>query len=295
MHKNPGRQPLWEDLVIPKHEQAKPPAKKAGKSEVQAAYLTHELKAPVTSIRLGLEILQEQLEGRLQGDEKQMICSAIKNTARLESLVKDILDYSKITAGRLALSKEPCDARALLGEAMDSLRATALSKGVKLLREEGEPLPRVSGEARRIVQVFTNLISNAIKFTPARGTVSVSARLGRLDHEGTVVFRVKDTGCGIDAADVDKIFDLFAQAPDGVKKTEGTGLGLALAKMMVSLHGGRVWAESWKGAGASFYFTIPIAREDMPRKIAVYPKPAELSGLLISAGRRLTSFLALLF
>lgn len=320
-----SHKPVCEDLVLPKavpaaksHAHAPEPAPKhhakapeaakpapvpAPKSDakpaqangVPASYLTHELRAPVTAIRLSLEILQEQVQGRLEGDERHMLSVAIRNTCRLEGLVDDIMDFSKIMAGKMTVRKEPCDARQLLGEAVDGLRATAISRGVKLVREGGEPLPRISAEPGRIIQVLTNLISNALKFTPARGAVTVSVSPGRFEHEGTLVFKVKDNGRGIPAKDLEKIFDMFIQAPNQVKQSEGTGLGLTLARMMVALHGGRIWAESWREVGATFYFTVPIAHQDLHQKVKVYPQSLEYSGLLVAMARRINAFLALFF
>jgi signal transduction histidine kinase len=204
------------------------------------------------------------------------------------------MDYSKIMAGKMSITKEPCEVRTLVNEAADSMQAMALSKGVKLAKQVEEGLPRVSAEPRRIQQILTNLISNAVKFTPRQGTVTVSARAGHGEHAGTVVFRIKDTGCGIPAADIEKIFDMFEQsAASAKKKTAGTGLGLTLARSMVELHGGRIWAESWRGAGASFYFTVPVLAEDMLRKTAPYAKPIEYHGLLVEAYRRVNAVLAM--
>jgi len=287
----------WEDLVIRQPEQLAPtpePTLVKAPEQIQASYLTHELRAPVTAIRLGLEMLQEQVTRRLEADEKQMLTLAIKNTARLEGLINDIMDYSKIVAGKMTVTREPCEARALINDAVDAMQTMALSKGVKLAKEVEDGLPRVSAEARRVVQVLTNLISNAIKFSPTRGTVTVSVKAGRYEHAGALVFRVKDMGCGIPAEDIEKVFDMFVQsATSGQKKTVGTGLGLTLARAMVALHGGRIWAESWKGAGASFSFTIPVAAEDMVRKIDLYPKPLEYHGLLVEVYRRINAVLAM--
>ncbi|MBI5241478.1 MAG: HAMP domain-containing histidine kinase [Elusimicrobia bacterium] len=293
--KTPAAQ--WEDLVIRQPEQPAPapaPVPVKAPERIQASYLTHELRAPVTAIRLGLEILQEQVARKLEGDEKQMLSLAIKNTSRLEGLINDIMDYSKIVAGKMTVTTEPCEARSLVNDAVDAMQALALSKGVKLVREVEEGLPRVSAEARRVVQVLTNLVSNAVKFSPTRGTVTVSVKAGRFEHAGTLVFRVKDMGCGIPAADIEKVFDMFMQsAASAQKKTDGTGLGLTLARAMVELHGGRIWAESWKGAGASFFFTIPVAAADLVRQVEVYPKPVEYHGLLVSLYRRLNAFIAM--
>ncbi|MBI3552519.1 MAG: HAMP domain-containing histidine kinase [Elusimicrobia bacterium] len=293
----------WEDLVLPKTPEAAEaplpqtliqavPTRKLDQEALPASYLTHELRAPITSIRLGLEILQEQASDRLEADERQMLNLAVKNTGRLEGLVNDIMDYSKIMAGKMQMEKEPCDARELAGEAVDGMQAVAVSHGVKLIREESEPLPRVSAEGRRIVQILTNLISNAVKFTPARGTVTVSVKRGEHEHAGTLVFRVKDTGRGIPAKDLPKIFDMF-QSSGKVKQTEGTGLGLTMARMMVELHGGRIWAESWRQMGASFYFSIPIESADLSKKVEVYPKPVEYTGLLVDIARGFNAVLAM--
>jgi signal transduction histidine kinase len=297
MAKTPA--PLWEDLVIRQPEQPAParvPEPVKPPDQIQASYLTHELRAPVTAIRLGLEILQEQVTGKLEPDQRQMLSLAVKNTVRLEGLINDIMDYSKIVAGKMTVTKEPCEARALVADAVDAMQALALSKGVRLAKEVAEGLPRVSAEARRVVQVLTNLISNAIKFSPALGTVTASVEAGRFEHTGTLVFRVKDLGCGIPAEDIEKVFDMFVQtAASTRKKTGGTGLGLTLARAMVELHGGRIWAESWKGAGTSFFFTIPVAAEDMVRKIEAYPKPLEYHGLLVEVYRRVNAVLAMFF
>ncbi len=303
------QQPQWEDLALsPAEREAvvapapvqtavqvpvpSPRPAPAAQPQLPAAYLTHELRAPVTAIRLGLEILQEQIEGRLQPSEQQMLSVAVRNTARLETLVNDIMDYSKVVAGKLSIEKTPCEPRGLIRDAADGLRATALAQGVKLVLADGEPLPRIAAEPRRIVQILTNLISNGIKFTPARGRVTISAELGKREHEGTVLFKVKDTGRGIPAQDLEKIFDMFTRCSN-VTEVEGTGLGLTLARQMVQLHGGRIWADSWRGVGATFLFTIPIVAEDLGRPIKVYPREREFSGLLVNLAKHLNAFLAL--
>ncbi|MBI5246806.1 MAG: HAMP domain-containing histidine kinase [Elusimicrobia bacterium] len=292
-------QPQWEDMVIREAPKAAPapvpfiPNSRRPEPKVQAAYLAHELRAPVTSIRLGLEILSEQIETRLQGDEKQMLSLAIRNTMRLEGLVNDIMDYSKIAAGKLAIVKEPCDARLLVDDAADSLRAMATAKGVKIAKEFAPLLPRVAAENRRVVQVLMNLISNAIKFTPARGLVTVSVSEGKYEHAGTLLFKVKDTGCGIAHEDLEKVFGMFEQAGGAERQANGTGLGLTLARAMVELHGGRIWAESWKGSGSTFCFTIPVATVDMVRPVEVYAEPLQFHGLLADFARRFNAFLAM--
>ena len=261
--------------------------------KTQAAHLAHELRAPVASIRLGLEVLSERLEKRLEPGELRMLRLAIRNTHRLEGLVDDIMDYSKIAAGKMAIVKEACDARALVGDAVDAMKAAATAKGVKIVKNVDPLLPRVAAEKRRVVQVLINLLSNAIKFTPARGTVAVAVCEGRRAHGGTLMFKVKDTGAGIAADQLENIFGLFEQAASGGVRSAGTGLGLTLARAMVELHGGRIWAESWAGGGATLCFTIPIAPVDQSRPAAAYAAPLRIHGLAAEFARRLNAFLAL--
>ncbi len=283
-------QPAWEDMLV--REDA-PPVSAQSRGEISPSHLTHELRAPVTAIRLGLEILQNQLNGRLSADERHMLVLAFKNTIRLEALIDDVMDYSKIAAGKMPLKREPCSPNELVKESVESLQPSALAAGVKLIAEDVEPLPRISAEGRRIVQMLSNLISNAIKYVPprGRGIVRVSAALGKFEHAGTVVFKVKDNGCGIALKDLEQLFNAFSQT-DSKDQKAGTGLGLALVRAMAELHGGRVWAESWPRAGSSFYFSIPIAREDQRKPIEAYPKPVEYSGLLMAFAKRMNAVLA---
>ena len=284
------KRPQWEELAggraLPRTAPGPAPA-------VQAAHLTHELRAPITSIRLGLEVLAEQIEGRLESRERQMLSLAIRNTTRLEGLVNDIMDYTKISAGRLEMHPQPCDARELVDDAVDAMQALATAKGVKIVKEYAPLMPRCAAESRRIVQVLVNLVSNAVKFTPSRGLVTVVICEGKYEHAGTLLFKVKDTGCGIAQDDLEAVFRMFEQAGSAQHRALGTGLGLTLARAFVELHGGRIWAESWKGSGATFCFTIPIASIDSPRPVAVYPKPLQLHGLLAEFGRRFNAFLAM--
>jgi signal transduction histidine kinase len=154
------------------------------------------------------------------------------------------------------ITKEPCDARVLMDDAADSMLGTATAKGIRIIKTCEALLPRCAAESRRVVLVLMNLLSNAIRHTPAPGLVSIAVSQGRYQHAGTLLFKVKDTGCGIDRARLESIF--------------GIGSGLAMARAMVELHGGRIWAESWLGGGSTFCFTIPVAAVDVTRPAAAY-------------------------
>jgi len=297
------QQGAWEDMLLREPEQRKtteaaPPAPKPRPEDPEqklASYMTHELRAPLTSIRSALGLLELAI-AKMTPEERQTLHLAVRNAERLDGLINDIMDFSKIRSGKLPLEVLPQDPQELLAEACDSLRAWAVAKGVRLIRvESDEPLPRVAADRRRTVQVLINLLSNAIKFTPAGGKVEVSARLGRHDHTGTVEFRVKDSGPGIPHQDLERIFQCFEQSAQGAKMSSGTGLGLTLAKAMVELQSGRIWAESWKGLGAEFHFTIPVVQGDITRPVRVYPKPVEYHGILVGIYNRLNAFVTTFF
>ncbi|PCI35401.1 MAG: hypothetical protein COB53_11050 [Elusimicrobia bacterium] len=286
---------VFENLVV-REEPAgrKTPAEKFAQSrereEKLSSYMTHELRAPLTSVRSALGLLEDDLKGRLTAQETQTFALAIRNADRLNGLIDDIMDYAKLRDGKMQMVLEPLGPEELLQEAIDSLRAWALKKGVRVVREEAdEPLPRISGDRRRIVQVLTNLLSNAIKFTPAGRKITLSAILGKHQHLGTVRFRVKDQGQGIPHTHLEKIFVCFEQSAVGVKTSQGTGLGLTLAKAMIEAMSGRIWAESWKGLGADLIFTLPIAVGETSKKVKVYPKPVEYHGLLVGLFQRMNA------
>ncbi|MFA6029399.1 MAG: HAMP domain-containing sensor histidine kinase [Elusimicrobiota bacterium] len=294
----------WEDLVErpgPAPAAAPAPIVPIGPAAEDpeqrlASYMTHELRAPLTSIRSALALLQSQLEDRMGGDERQILALALRNSERLNGLISDILDFEKLRAGKLRMDCTPVHPEQLIAEAADSLRAWAVSKGVRLVcTSSEEPLPRVHADRHRTVQVLINLLSNAIKFTPAGGRVEIVAVLGRHEHLGTVLFKVKDTGPGVPQKDLERIFRCFEQSALGVKTSEGTGLGLTLAKMMIEGQGGQIWAESWKGLGATFLFTLPVVLSDVARPVIAYPKRVEYHGLLVNLFKRLNTVVAALF
>src|SRR5208282_3111729 len=167
--------PVMEDLA---HGAGQLPVS-APTEPMVASYLTHELRAPLTSIRSALTLLQENLADSIKPEQSHLLALAIKNSERLSFLINDILDFNKIRMGKMRLDRQPTKPRSVIQEAVDSLSAWAISKRIKLLRApEEEPLPRILADSRRAVQVLINLLSNAIKFTPSCGKVQVAAALG---------------------------------------------------------------------------------------------------------------------
>jgi signal transduction histidine kinase len=188
-------------------------------------------------------------------DEERVIAYAQRITrtgARMNRLVGDLVDVASIEAGVLAVRRELSDPALVVAEAVENLQAQASGKGLALRTEVVQPLPLVSFDAARILQVLVNLLSNAIKFTPPAGRVVVFVE--RLADE--LQFKVADTGPGIPPSKLEAIFERFLQVSDNDRR--GVGLGLYISKCIVQGHGGRIWAESTAGAGSTFCFTLPL-------------------------------------
>jgi signal transduction histidine kinase len=176
--------------------------------------------------------------------------------ARMKRLIGDLVDVTSIAAGRLAVTAEPGDSRALVVEALETFRPLASAKGISLESEMPERTLPVAFDHDRIFQVLTNIMANAIKFTPRGGKVRI--RAGRMKDD--VRFSVTDTGPGIPENLLEAVFERFWQAGEDVRR--GLGLGLYIAKSIVEAHGGRIWAESRIGEGSTFHFTLPVAGAD---------------------------------
>jgi signal transduction histidine kinase len=176
-----------------------------------------------------------------------------RSATRANRLIQDLLDVAKIQAGGLAVDPVAVDVRSLVNEVMESATPLAGASQIKVSCETGADLPHVASDRERILQVFTNLIGNAIKFTPKGGDIRILAAL----DSGEVRFTVADSGPGIPAEHLDHVFDRYWQAKSTAKL--GTGLGLSIAKGIVEAHGGRIWVESPPGSGAQFNFTLPLA------------------------------------
>ena len=222
--------------------------------------VSHDLRNPLGVILLKSEVLQERV-GEL-GTLRDLNLDVIQRAAsRMDALVAALADVTRIEAGRMTLDRDNCDPVSLASEAVEVLEALAADKQVSLVLDAPPPgtVAAVLADSDRVLQVLSNLIGNAIKFTPEGGHIRVRVAAGGDDSE--VRFTVEDTGPGIPADDLRKIFDRFWQGRPGRRSS---GLGLYIARGIVENHGGRIWAESTVGAGARFHFTLPMALSVRP-------------------------------
>lgn len=218
--------------------------------------VSHELRTPLTSIRGALGLLGSGLLGPLHEKGRRMLEIAVSNTDRLVRLINDILDLERIGSGAVELARTDVDANTVMVQASQGLQAMADEAGVDLLVTPASGM--LLGDSDRIIQTLTNLIGNAIKFSPAGTTVTVSGTA----READFVFCVADQGRGVPEEKLETIFERFSQVDASDSRDKGgTGLGLAICKTIVQAHGGRVWAEKNEPAGSRFQFTIPLTTQ----------------------------------
>ena len=217
------------------------------------ANMSHELRTPLNAILGFSQVLRERLFGDVNEKQAEYLDDILTSAHHLLALINDILDLSKVEAGQVELEVAPFSLREALEGGLVMVRERATRDGVEVALTALPDADVVTGDERRIRQVIFNLLSNAVKFTQAGGAVDVSAARAN----GEVRVSVADTGPGIAAADHERIFEEFQQTEAGVEQREGTGLGLALSKRLVELHGGRIWVDSELGHGSTFVFTLP--------------------------------------
>jgi signal transduction histidine kinase len=217
------------------------------------ANMSHELRTPLNAIIGFSQVLRDEMVGSVNPKQAEYLEDIISSGNHLLSLINDVLDLSKVEAGQVELEVRPFSLREALERGVVMVRERATEEGVRVAFAADPEVDVVDGDERRIKQVIFNLLSNAVKFTPAGGEVDVSAT--RVNGEVRVA--VADTGPGVPPEDRDRIFEEFQQSESGVGHREGTGLGLALSKRFVELHGGRIWLESEPGQGSTFTFALP--------------------------------------
>jgi PAS domain S-box-containing protein len=223
--------------------------------------VAHDLRNPLTLIMTQSSKLMHRPSSELERRNQKPAVVISRAAARMNRLIQDLLDVTRLEAGRLPVERRPLSSGALAAEAVDMQVAFAASSSIDLRLALARDLPEVWVDRDRLLQVFENLIGNAIKFTKSGGWITVGAEARNQE----VLFWVKDTGVGISAEELPHVFDRFWQAAAGVGRP-GAGLGLSITKGIVEGHGGRIWVESTAGQGSNFYFSIPTGRpeEDRP-------------------------------
>jgi len=220
------------------------------------ANMSHELRTPLNAIIGFSEVLSERMFGELNEKQDEYLKDIHASGQHLLSLINDILDLSKIEAGKMELELSDFDLPMTIDNALMLIRERAGRRSIALNTAVGERVGQVHADERKIRQVLLNLLSNAIKFTPEGGRIEVEAK----PVNGSIEVSVSDTGVGIAPEDQEAVFEEFRQVGTANKKVEGTGLGLALSRKFIELHGGKIWVESQVGQGSTFTFTVPVRR-----------------------------------
>jgi len=240
-------------------EKAKLQADTANRAKSEfLANMSHELRTPLNAIIGFAEVLQDQYFGQLNEKQRKYVDNIHTSGRHLLSLINDILDLSKVEAGKMELEPENLSLKKdVLEASLTLLQEKALKHNIRLSLDVSPQADiNIIADLKKLKQIMFNLLSNAVKFTPDGGGVEVSAKRAAADF---IEISVKDTGIGIKPADLSKLFQTFSQIESTYTKTvEGTGLGLALTKKLVELHGGKIWVESEFGKGSKFIFIIPI-------------------------------------
>jgi len=227
------------------------------KSEFLAS-MSHELRTPLNAIIGFSQVLRERISGDINEKQGEYLDDILSSANHLLALINEVLDLAKVEAGQVELHVAPFLLQDALERGISTVREQATSGGVELTLHRNGGHTIVTGDERRIRQVIFNLLSNAVKFTPSGGRVDVTVT----NADGEARISVADTGGGIAADDLERIFEEFQQTELGARLQEGTGLGLALSKRFVEMHGGRIWCDSVVGKGSTFVFTLPLGEVD---------------------------------
>jgi signal transduction histidine kinase len=232
-------------------------AAERAKDEV-IAVVSHELRSPLTAIRAAVGLVASGQVGQLEEPGRRMMHIAQANADRLLRLINELLDLQRLNSGTTPLTAVECDAYELMQQAADGLRLIA--EQAKVTINVGPRKARLCGDSDRLVQVLTNLVANAIKFSPPGSTVWLQVE----PLAGEAVFRVRDEGRGIPSSKLETIFEPFAQLEESDSRRKGgTGLGLAISRSIVAQHGGHIWAESSPGLGTTIFVALPLAEHEV--------------------------------
>jgi len=243
------------------------------KKEEFLSVISHELRTPLTSIAGALDMVNKEIVGKLTDKQKRYIELAVDNCNRLHLIIDDILDLSKFEKGKMEMTKEIISLPGLIKSSVDRFEPLFVKKNINVQLRIEEDVPPFEADANRISQVMNNLLSNAIKYTPENGNITVEIFQPKV-FPSYVAVSVKDSGPGIKSEDLERIFDKFETLKYTDERTVGgTGLGLAVCRSIIEAHGGKIWAESTYGHGATFIFTLPTYAKDIPAaKAALLPE-----------------------
>jgi len=241
------------------------------------ANMSHELRTPLNAVIGFSEVLLERMVGQLNEKQEEYLQDILDSGRHLLSLINDILDLSKIEAGRMDLDISHFWLPEAIDEAFTMVRADATRRGIGLTLRVGPDVGAIAADERKVKQVLFNLLSNAVKFTEDGGQVYVTASAAADE----MVISVRDTGIGIADDEQERVFDEFYQSAEtATGRAPGTGLGLPLAKRFVELHGGRLWLESKLGKGSNFTFTVPLDARTEPQQLAPVTADVAAGGAL---------------
>ena len=218
------------------------------------ANMSHELRTPLNAIIGFSEVLSERMFGEINDKQAEYVGDILASGQHLLTLINDILDLSKIEAGRMELELSDFELPGTIENTLTLVRERAVRRGITLGRTVDERLSTIRADERKVKQVLLNLLSNALKFTPEGGKIDVRAAV----NDGVAEISVTDTGVGIAPEEQEVVFEEFRQVGTAAKKVEGTGLGLAISRKFIELHGGRIWVKSQLGSGSTFAFTLPL-------------------------------------
>jgi len=216
--------------------------------------VSHELRTPLAAIKEGISIVLDGTSGGINKEQQEFLDIAKRNVDRLGRVINDILDFQKLDSGKMLFNIQPNDINSAVKEVREAMFTVAGQKGLDFILELDESLPQAQFDRDRIMQVLTNLVNNAVKFTE-KGSI----RIQTAKEDNFIKVSVKDTGIGIKVEDIPRIFTRFEQLDTGMtRKTGGTGLGLSISKEIVEKHNGKIWVDSKSNQGTIFNFTLPI-------------------------------------
>jgi signal transduction histidine kinase len=221
-----------------------------------SAMIAHDLRSPLMNIMGVAEVMIDGMFGNVTEEQKKWLLRIQSSGRSLVDLVSDFLDVSKLESGYVEVTREAVDLAALIEKSIDSHRVLALDKKISIKAIIDSSLPSIHADPRRLDQVLSNLISNAIKFTGEKGQVEVGAAPAGAP---LVNVWIRDNGVGIPSGDISRLFEKYRQAGNVSQSSQkGTGLGLVICKMIVEAHGGKIWVESTEGNGSTFFFSLPV-------------------------------------